>query len=109
MVRVLEYLDSSGRRPFAEWFDQLDPQAAAKVTIAMTRIGLDNFSNAKSVGGGISEYRIDFGPGYRIYFGQDGADIVILVGGGTKKRQQQDIVVAQSRWADYKRRKTEQR
>ena len=54
------------------------------------------------------EYRIDFGPGYRVYFGKDGDTLVILVGGGTKKRQAQDIAVAQERWGDYKQRKTKE-
>ena len=49
--------------------------------------------------------RLDFGPGYRIYFGRDGHDLVILLGGGTKRRQQQDIEAALDRWTDYKRRK----
>jgi putative addiction module killer protein len=59
----------------------------------------------KSLGGGVQEYKIDGGPGYRIYFGYDGQTLVILVGGGTKKRQSQDIVAAKERWADYKKRK----
>lgn len=66
-----------------------------------------NFSNAKSVGGGVHEYKIDFGPGYRIYFGKDGDQLIILVGGGTKKQQQRDIEAAIIRWQDYKRRKDE--
>ena len=75
------------------------------MTIALTRIERGNLSNAKAVGGGVLEYKIDFGPGYRIYFGKDGARLVILIGGGTKKRQDNDITVAQAFWADYKRRK----
>jgi putative addiction module killer protein len=63
-----------------------------------------NLSNAKSVGAGVHEYRIDFGPGYRIYFGKDGERLVILLAGGTKKRQQDDIRTAQELWADYRRR-----
>jgi len=59
----------------------------------------------KGVGSGVLEFRIDFGPGYRIYFGKDGERLVILLGGGTKKRQQQDIETALARWQDYKRRK----
>lgn len=64
-----------------------------------------NFSNAKGVGAGIYEYRVDFGPGYRIYLGKDGEELVILVGGGSKKRQQGDIEMAQTRWQDYRQRK----
>ena len=65
-----------------------------------------NFSNAKSVGKGVSEYRIDFGPGYRIYFAQDGAALIVLISGGSKKRQQHDIATAKARWVDYKVRKS---
>jgi putative addiction module killer protein len=75
------------------------------VTIALTRMEQGNFSNAKSVGAGVYECRIDFGPGYRVYFGKDGDRLVILIGGGTKKRQQKDIAAAQECWAAYKRRK----
>jgi len=64
-----------------------------------------NFGNAKAVGGGVHEYRIDFGPGYRLYFGKDGDHVVILLGGGTKKRQRHDIAAALARWNDYKQRK----
>jgi putative addiction module killer protein len=105
MVDVREHLDRSGRSLYAEWFDSLDAQAAAKVAVAITRMGRGNFSNVKSVGSGVHECRIDFGPGYRVYFGKDGARLVILLGGGTKKRQQKDIHDAVVRWQDYKIRK----
>jgi putative addiction module killer protein len=104
-VEILEYLDVEGRSPYRDWFDALDAAAAAKITVAITRIRLGNLSNAKGVGGGVQEYRIDFGPGYRIYFGKDGEALMILLAGGTKKRQQADITTAQARWVDYKRRK----
>ncbi len=105
MVDVREYLDRSGHSPYADWFDHLNREAATKVATALARIQQGNFSNAKGVGSGVYEYRIDFGPGYRIYFGKDGDRLVILVGGGTKKRQQQDIATALARWQDYKQRK----
>jgi putative addiction module killer protein len=104
-MRVLEYLDFSGRSPFERWFDRLDAAAAAKITIAVARLGEDNLSNVKGVGHGVFECRIDFGPGYRIYFGRDGDLLVILLAGGTKVRQSNDIAAAHERWADYKRRK----
>ena len=63
-----------------------------------------DFSNVKCVGAGVNEYRIDFGPGYRIYFGKDGDRLVILLAGGTKKRQDADIANAKGHWRDYKRR-----
>ena len=105
MVEVREYLDKGGRSPFAAWSDRLNREAAAKVAAALARIQQGNFSSAKGVGAGVYEYRIDFGPGYRIYFGKDGDRLVILVGGGTKKRQQEDINTALARWQDYKQRK----
>ncbi len=77
--------------------------AAAKVAIAVTRMAQGNLSNTKRVGGGIQEFRIGFGPGYRMYFGRDGERLVILLGGGTKKRQRDDIHRAQNLWADYRR------
>jgi putative addiction module killer protein len=64
-----------------------------------------NTSNVKSVGAGVLELKIDFGPGYRVYFGKDGVEIVILLGGGTKKRQDRDIQTAHVRWQNYKDRK----
>lgn len=77
------------------------------MTIAVTRLEQGNFSNVKGVGSGVLEYRIDFGPGYRVYFGRDGDCLVILLGGGSKKRQHADISLAAVRWQDYKKRKKE--
>ena len=105
MVEIREYLESDETSPFREWFDQLRSDAARKVTTALYRLGLGNFSNVKSVGAGALECKIDFGPGYRVYFGKDGERIVILLGGGTKQRQQNDIELALERWQDYKSRK----
>jgi putative addiction module killer protein len=102
---VREYLTLEGESPFRAWFDDLDAQAAAKVTIALARIGQGNLSNVKGVGASVFEYRVNFGPGYRVYFGKDGETIVILLAGGTKKRQQRDIEAAHDRWQDYKDRK----
>jgi putative addiction module killer protein len=104
-VQILEYIDVAGGSPYRDWFESLNAPAAAKVTVALTRIELGNLSNVKSVGAGVQEYRIDFGPGYRVYFGRDGDRLVILLAGGTKSRQQRDIVTAQQRWSDYKARK----
>jgi putative addiction module killer protein len=109
VVEVREYIAADGSSPYAKWFNNLNGQAAAKVAIAVTRMAQGNLSNAKSVGAGLQEYRIDFGPGYRIYFGKDGERLVILLGGGTKKRQQDDIRRAQALWSDYRRRKKEEK
>jgi len=104
-VEIEEYVDVAGRSAFGEWFGALAPVAAAKVTVAVTRIARGAVSNVKGVGDGVLEYRIDSGPGFRVYFGRDGDRLVILVGGGTKRRQDRDIEAAKARWADYKARK----
>jgi putative addiction module killer protein len=83
----------------------LNAPAAARVAIALVRMEQGNFSNTKGVGEGVFECRIDFGPGYRIYFGRDGNTLVILLCGGTKKRQQKDIEKAKILWKEYKKRK----
>ena len=75
---------------------------------ALVRMEQGNLSSAKGVEAGVSEYRIDFGPGYRVYFGKDGETLIILLGGGTKKRQQKDIVLAQDLWREYKQRKRQE-
>ena len=105
MIELRGYIDEKGNKRFALWLASLDATASAKVTIALTRMERGNFSQAKGVGAGVYEYKIDFGPGYRIYFGRDGDYLVVLIGGGTKKRQNKDVQAAQACWADYKRRK----
>lgn len=105
MITIQEYLDTNGNSPFARWFNALNAQAALKVTTYVTRIENGNFSRVGSVGSGVYECRIDWGPGYRVYFGRDGETLVILLGGGTKRRQQKDIQAAKALWQDYKKRK----
>lgn len=105
-VAIEEYLDDQAESPFAKWFGNLDATAAAKVTVGLARIERGAVSNVKGVGEGVLEFRIDFGPGYRVYFGRDGARLVILLAGGTKRRQDDDIAAAKARWKDYKARKT---
>ena len=108
MIEIGEFVDARGNSPFARWVSRLDRRAAARVAVALYRIETGNLSNAKGVGGGVFEYRIDFGPGYRIYFGRDGGAVVILLGGGTKTRQQRDIEDARSRWREYRLRKRQE-
>ena len=105
MIEIREYVDESGKSPYAIWHDRLNARAAVKVSTALYRLEQGNFSKTKGVGAGIFEYKIDFGPGYRIYFGKDGERIVIILGGSTKKRQKQDINAAKVHWQDYKARK----
>lgn len=103
-LTVLEYVREDGAIPYLAWFNGLAAQAAAKVATARARLELGNTSAVKWIGA-IGEYRIDWGPGYRIYLGKDGDDIVILLGGGTKLRQQADIERAKALWAEYRARK----
>lgn len=101
---IKEYLTLDGKSSFSKWFEELNPTAAAKVRTTIARIELGNFSNAKSLGSGVWEIKIDFGPGYRVYYGKDGENIIILLAGGTKNRQQQDIEKAKKLWIEFKKR-----
>ena len=102
---IEEYVREDGSCPFRGWFDGLDVQASAKVATAIVRMELGNLSNVKWIGKGLGEYRIDWGPGYRLYLTQDGNQLVILFVGGTKKRQQTDIRQATALLEEYKSRK----
>lgn len=106
MLDVREYIDTAGRSPFTKWLRALNVQAAAKVATALERVADGNLSNVKAVGNGVLEYRIDSGPGYRLYFGRDGDRLIVLLAGGTKKRQQEDIRQAKANWKDYRNRRT---
>jgi len=108
-VEIVEDLDGNNRSPFGAWFDRLPSAAAAKVVVAIDRISRGLPGDVKSVGGGVAERRIDFGPGYRIYFASIKTgkviQIVVLLGGGTKKRQNKDIQIAKDRWKEIKARR----
>jgi len=104
VIKVAEYIREDGSNPFKVWFDDLDAQAAAKVATATLRLEMGNTSNVKWLGT-IGEYRIDWGPGYRLYLGRDGEALIILLVGGTKKRQQADIERAKNLFTEYKARK----
>jgi putative addiction module killer protein len=105
-LEIVEYETAGARSPFGQWFAKLDPVAAAKVVVAISRMAQGNPGNVRSLGEGISECRIDTGPGYRVYFGRDGAILMVLLAGGTKARQQRDIDTARKYWKDYKQRRT---
>ena len=105
MIEIREYLDTQGRSRFGRWFNRLNPHVAAKVTDALVRIEHGSLSNVKGVGASVFEYRIAFGPGYRVFFRKDGNILIILLGGGIKMRQQKDIEAARRLWQDYRRRK----
>ena len=104
-MRIEEYIREDGSNPFRTWFDDLDPVAAAKVATATLRLEAGNTSNVKRIGGGLGEYRIDWGRGYRLYLAQEGDVLIILFYGGTKRRQQADIDRARMLLAEYKARK----
>jgi putative addiction module killer protein len=103
-LTVVEYVREDASNPYREWFDRLDPQAAAKVATAVLRLEMGNTSRVKWIGT-IGEYRIDWGPGYRIYPAKEGSALIILFGGGTKRRQRADIRRAEALFAEYKARK----
>jgi putative addiction module killer protein len=103
-IKIEEYTDESGKSPYKIWFDGLNAQAAAKVTVAKARLELGNTSNIKWFSG-IGEYKIDWGPGYRIYLAKEGDSLIILFGGSTKKDQQKAIDEAIALHAEYKTRK----
>lgn len=97
------YRDASGRAPFKEWYKALkDNRSKIKVDVQVTRLACGNPGKAKSVGSGVMELKIDFGPGYRIYYGQEGETLILLLIGGDKNTQKTDIAKAKEYWAAYK-------
>ena len=103
-MKVKEYVRIDGAIPFSKWFNRLDAQAAAKIVVAIARLEQGNTSNVKWFKG-LGEYRINWGPGYRIYLVQEGKELIILFGGGTKRNQRKDIETAAELLQEYKSRK----
>jgi putative addiction module killer protein len=98
---IRQYLTPDGRRPFGEWLDRLPVQTQARVAARVARFETGNLGDHKAVGGGVWEARLAFGPGDRIYFGQYGQRILLLLLGGSKASQREDIQRAQLYWRDY--------
>jgi len=99
------YVSVNARRPFEKWLLNLpDRNAAARVQVRLERLRLGNFGDARSLGKGLSELRIDAGPGYRVYFMIEGKSVVVLLCGGDKTTQTEDIRRAREYLADYRRR-----
>ena len=97
------YRTASGFSPFEEWFDNLkDVVGCASILVRLERADRENFGDHRSVGGGIIELRIHHGPGYRLYFGQQGQEIIVLLLGGEKSSQTRDVGRAHEYWKDYK-------
>ena len=108
MIEVREYVDARGRNHFRDWTSKLDASVRVRIDKAVFRLGEGNVSGVKPEGEGVSALRLDFGPGYRVYFGNDGPRLVILLAGGSKRRQQEDILEARRLWMEYKKRKTKE-
>jgi len=106
--KIEEYIRKDGTSPYEEWFMGLDTVVAAKITIVKLKMEQGNLSQVKWFRG-IGEFRLDWGPGFRIYIGRDGEKLIILLGGGTKKGQQKDIDRAEANWEEYKERKAQQK
>ncbi|MEM8505809.1 MAG: type II toxin-antitoxin system RelE/ParE family toxin [Cyanobacteria bacterium P01_D01_bin.1] len=103
-MEVKEYIKEDGSCPFRKWFAKLDRAAVSKVRVAKLRLETGNTSNIKWFGS-IGEYRINWGPGYRLYLAKEGNQLIILFCGGTKKGQQADIRQAKELYKEYKRRR----
>ena len=100
------YLTAAGGKPFKDWLDGLkDIVARQKVRIRLDRVRLGNLGKNRSVGEGVYELKIDYGPGYRVYYGLDKKTVVLLLLGGDKSSQKKDITQAQTYWEDHTRRK----
>ena len=99
------YQTKDGKTPYEDWLDGLkDVVGRAKIRGRLDRATLGNFGDHRSVGGGIIELKIDHGPGYRVYIGQHGQEIIVLLCGGDKSTQEKDIAKAHKYWEDYRRR-----
>ncbi len=103
MIEILEYVDDQGRCPYKRWFQRLrDQRAVAKIEARLTRIKKRGyFGDCEPVGGGVFELRIDYGPGYRVYFGREDKTVVLLLFGGDKSTQPADIAKAKEFWTTH--------
>ncbi|WP_226702110.1 type II toxin-antitoxin system RelE/ParE family toxin [Microbulbifer elongatus] len=102
---INEYTDEHGKSPYADWLRELrDPKAKAKVIMQVDRMELGLFGDSQPIGAGLSELRIHYGPGYRVYYGKEGQQIYLLLCGGDKSTQSSDIQQAKIYWQEHKRR-----
>ncbi|MBF0622841.1 MAG: type II toxin-antitoxin system RelE/ParE family toxin [Magnetococcales bacterium] len=102
-IRVLEYVTDDGEVPFSKWLSSLrDRQATRRIRTRLNRVRLGNLGDHKSLGGGVFELRLPYGPGYRVYFGREGNTLVLLLCGGDKSTQSKDIAIARQHWEAYR-------
>lgn len=102
--QIIVYETQNSKLPFNDWIDGLDIQARQRIRMKLERLGLGNFSNCKSIGIGISELKIDFGPGYRIYYSLIDSETILVLFAGIKRAQQRDIEKAKKFLKDFKSR-----
>lgn len=103
---IRRYRTAAGDEPFTQWLSALrDRQARARILVRLERLGVGNFGDARFLRDGVSELRIDWGPGYRVYFGRDGRTVIVLLCGGDKRRQDSDIEKAVELWQEFGSRK----
>jgi putative addiction module killer protein len=106
--KLVAFRLKDGRVPFDEWLCGLsDPRAAARILARLVRVRCGNLGDCQGVGDGVTELRVDYGPGYREYFGQQGPTVVVLLCGGDKRTQQRDIQVAKAYWHQFKKKSYE--
>lgn len=102
-ITVLEYVTDEGEVPFSRWLSSLrDRQAKRRIRVRLNRVRLGNLGDYKSLGSGVFELRLPYGPGYRIYFGRDGNTVVLLLCGGDKSTQGRGIAIARQHWEAYR-------
>jgi len=107
VIEIRRYVSLEGKDVFGEWLVSLEKKAAARVAVRLDRLALGNFGDCKSVRNGVFELRIDWGPGYRVYFARIGSSCVLLLGGGDKRKQSRDIQRAFANFEDYQERSRE--
>jgi putative addiction module killer protein len=109
-IEILEYVNEKGKNVFHEWLCKLrDKATRARIRVRLNRVRLGNFGDCKSVGNGVNELIVNYGPGYRVYFGRDGSKIIILLCAGSKKSQSKDIELAKQYWTEYQRKTNEKK
>ncbi|HAC62167.1 MAG TPA: addiction module killer protein [Cyanothece sp. UBA12306] len=102
------YVSLRGDIPFKQWYNSLkDPKVQYKIDVRLERVALGNLGDHRSVGDGVCELKINYGSGYRVYFGQKGNQLILLLCGGDKKTQQKDIIKAKEYWKDYEQRQND--